>query len=119
MRNTFVLLLTALFFSVGCSDFDDELNLQIRVENNTALNFSEVAIDELLYTDIDSEARTAYMVKNGFGSPLEITVNADSLLSSTVAIDSMMQDTLAPGRYTLRINAFAVNQDLEFELIFD
>lgn len=118
MRKTLVLLLTILFFSIGCTDFDDKLNVQIRVQNNTEKALAKVSIDSLEYNGIDAGAKTAYKVKDDFLTVRQITVEADSLVIP-IAIDNIQQDTLQPGRYTYKINMFSEADGLQFEVIED
>jgi len=95
MRKTAVLLLTILLFSIGCTDFDDKLNVQIRVHNTTEKTLKRVSIDSLVYTDIKADAKTAYQVKDDFLSVSQLIVEADSLVIP-VSIDNIQQDTLQP-----------------------
>lgn len=118
MRKTAVLLLTILLFSIGCTDIDDKLNVQIRVQNSTEKRLTKVSIDSLAYIDIDAGSKTAYQVKDDFLAVRQITVEADSLVTS-VSIDNIQQDTLQPGRYTYKINMFSEADGLQFEVIED
>lgn len=118
MRKTVVLLFTVLFFSFGCSDLDDNLNVQIRVDNRTDLKLTQVSIDDLEFIDIDSGSKTAYKVKEDFLSPIQLTIVSDSLMT-TLAINNIQQDTLQPGRYTYKINTFSDNEDLQYEVVKD
>lgn len=118
MLKTSVLLLTVLFFSIGCTDFDDKLNVQIRVQNDTEKNLTRVSIDSLEFIDIDTGARTAYKVKDDFLAVRQLIVEADSLIIP-LSIDNVQQDTLLPGRYTYKINAFSDADGIQFEVIVD
>ena len=118
MRKTAVLVLTILLFSIGCTDFDDKLNVQVRVHNSTEKTFSKVLIDSLEYIDIQAGSKTAYKVKDGFLAPRQITAEADSLVIP-ISIDNVQQDTLLPGRYTYKINTFSNEDGLQFEVIQD
>lgn len=118
MRKTSVLLLTILLFSIGCTDFDDKLNVQIRVQNGTEKMLTKVSIDSLEYNSIETGAKTAYQVKDNFLAVKQIAVEADSLIRS-VSIDNIQQDTLLPGRYTYKINMFSEVDGVQFEVIED
>lgn len=118
MRNLGFLLLTILLFSVGCTDFDDELNVQIRVQNSTEKKLIKVSIDNLEYFDIDAGAKTAYQAKDDFLAVRQLLVEADSLVIP-VSIDNVQQDTLQSGRYTYKINAFSAADGLLFEVMED
>ena len=118
MRKAAVLLLTILFFSFGCTDFDDKLNVQIRVQNSTEITLAKVSIDTLEYSAIDAGNKTAYKLKDDFLPISQIIVATDSLVIP-VTIDNIQQDTLLPGRYTYKINTFSAADGLQFEVIED
>lgn len=118
MRTTVVLLLTMLFFSIGCTDFDDKLNVQIRVQNSTEKTLNKVSIDSLEYLDIAAGDKTAYKVKDNFLAIRQLVVAADSLIIP-LTIDNIQQDTLQPGRYTCKINMFSAADGIQFEFIED
>lgn len=118
MRKTTVLLLTILLFSIGCTDFDDQLNVQIRVQNSTEKTLTKVLIDSVEYNSVDAGTKTAYQVKDNFLAVRQITVEADSLMRS-VSLDNIQQDTLLPGRYTYKINMFSEVEGIQFEVIED
>jgi len=118
MKKPTVLFLTILLFSIGCTDFDDKLNVQIRVQNSTEKILTKVLIDSLEYNDIKSGSKTAYKVKEDFLSPGIVTAEADSLKRSII-IDYLVPDTLQPGRYTYKINRLSEEEGLGFEVIED
>ena len=64
MRNTVALLLTMLFFSVACTDRDDKLSaINIRVKNNSSINFDKVQVgdSDFVHTDVSSGSYSEYL----------------------------------------------------------
>jgi len=118
MKKTTILLLTILFFSIGCTDIDDKLNVQIRVHNSTEVILTKVSVDLLEYDDIAAGAKTAYKAKEDFLAVKQLTVESDSLVIP-LTINNIQQDTLQPGRYTYKINIFSEADGIEFEVIED
>ena len=118
MRSTVIIFFSILLFSFGCTDIDDKMNVQIRVQNSTDKRLNKVSIDSLEYNDIDAGSKTAYQVKDNFLPARQLIVEADSLIIP-VAIDNIQQDTLQPGRYTYKINTFSEADGLQFEVIED
>ena len=113
MKNTIVLLCVGLFFSMSCTDFDDELNVQIRIENNTDMTFEEVIIvnpdmpneegeapEDLIFTDVEADFQSAYQIYDSFYYQADVDIQTDSEVTTLSIAESFSPlDSLPPGRY--------------------
>ncbi len=47
MKNPIILLCTILFFAIGCTDRDDDITgVNIRIKNNSSVDFDEVQVGD-------------------------------------------------------------------------
>jgi len=118
------ILMAALFFSIvlllSCTDRDDNLEgVQIRVQNTTETTFAEVAIDSLIYPDVEADTRTFYQAYIGTTIPGTVVLRADSLELNVTADNTFEIDTTQLNLFTYQIKKGADNAAITIEVLKD
>lgn len=118
MRNLCFTILSVLLFSIGCTDIDDKVDtINIRINNNSSINFDEVQVasNEELYTNIAPGEYSEYLVYETAYTYAFIEIRSGEEVYVLQPIDFVGEDELPIGFYTYSLN---VNEEGEVELEF-
>mgnify|MGYP000497865398 CR=1 FL=1 len=120
MKSIAVLIFFSLVVLFSCTDRDDNLEgVQIRVQNATATTFSEVVIDSLVFSDLQSEEIAFYQKYDGLTLPQSVLIKGDSL-EFTIAIDTMFEiDSTKLSLFTYRIKKLSDSTNVSVEVLKD
>ncbi|TMM56074.1 hypothetical protein FEE95_15685 [Maribacter algarum] len=104
----------------SCTDRDDKLEgVQIRVQNTTSTSFTEIGIDSLVFSDIQSGRTVFYQQYNGDVLPSNVILTTDSL-STTVAVDNTFEiDSTILNLFTYKIKSMSEGENATIEILKD
>lgn len=104
----------------SCTDRDDNLEgVQIRVQNTTSTSFTEVAIDSLIFTDVQPEETVFYQQYMGTVLPNTVVLTGDSLSVSIAADNTFEIDSTRLNLFTYRIKGLAEGESATVEVLQD
>jgi len=117
MKNAIVLLLTVLFFSVGCTDNDDDIGASIRIKNTSTIDFDKVQVGDAdkPHGNIAPNEYSEYLK---YGTAYEyayIKIESGSETYVLQPIDFVGEKPLTPGFYTYELNVTEGNVLLVFK----
>lgn len=109
---------TVVLFS--CTDRDDNLEgVQIRVQNTTSTSFAEVAIDSLVFPDLQSEETLFYQEFDGTVLPNTVVLTGDSLSVNVTVENTFEIDTTRLNLFTYRIKGLSEGANATVEVFKD
>lgn len=120
MKSIVSLMLFCAVVLFSCSDRDDNLEgVQIRVQNSTASTFTEVVIDSLVFSNLESEEIGYYQKYDGLFLPKSVMLKTDSL-EFQVAIDTLFAiDSTTLNLFTYRIKGMPEGAAPEVQVLKD
>ena len=107
MRNTILLFFTVLLFSFGCTDRDDDISaINIRIQNNSSVDFDEVQVggEGFIHTDVASGSFSEYLEYETAYQYAYIRIESDSETYVLQPIDFVGETPLALGFYTYELD---------------
>lgn len=118
MKSVCFLIILITFSATSCKDNDP---IQIRVHNQSNLNFDEVEVLGKNFGPVGSGDFSNYLVFDVAYRALPVNVIADSKSYGLVVIDYVGETPLDGGQYTLRLNIIDISDEnsLTQELIRD
>ncbi len=117
MKNIIVLFLTVLFFSVGCTDSDDDIGASIRIKNTSAINFDKVQVGDAqsLHANVAPNEYSEYLKYGTAYKYAYIKIESGSETYVSTPIDFVGEKPLTPGFYTYELNVTEGNILLVFK----
>ena len=117
MKKFLVLAFISCIVVVGCTDYDDNLSgTQIRVRNNSAIDLSEIFIDEIEYGEVAQKEATPYQKYDSSDLPEFLRVKADSL-EFEEAVGNFEIDSVMLRLYTFQIDTVSNEAGLKFRIL--
>jgi len=118
MKKIFLLLSIATLLVFACTDRDDELtSANIRIKNNSNLNFSlvEVIVDSLFYENVPAEGFSEYLSYDEAFEAMPFTIVTDSM-DFNFTPSELQHNPLPIGLYTYEVS---ISEEGEIALKFN
>ena len=106
MKKLLVLALMAMTFTVGCTDRDDQIGVNIRIKNTNAYTYDSVQVgdEDKIHSDVEAGAYSQYLSYETAYTYAYIEIDANGETYVLQPIDFVGETPLNIGFYTYELN---------------
>ena len=106
MKKLLVLALMAMTFTVGCTDRDDQIGVNIRIKNTNAYTYDSVQVgdEDKIHSDVEAGAYSLYLPYETAYTYAYIEIDANGETYVLQPIDFVGETPLNIGFYTYELS---------------